>query len=155
MREVYATRKCRLASIPPTSSSMLRCMPSIDMPLEQLRQYKPSLYREADFERFWDDTVAAARKQPINAELIPFDLPAKNVQSYAVRYDGFDGNSGRGGGRIGGRIGGWYLRPTLSGKFPALCVYHGYGGRGARPLDLLNIAAQGVCVLSMDVRGQP
>jgi cephalosporin-C deacetylase len=115
------------------------------MPLEQLRQYKPSLYREDDFESFWDSTVAAALKQPLNAELIPFDLPARDVQSYALRYDGFEN----------GRIGGWYLRPATSGKFPGLVVYHGYGGRGSRPLDLLNVAAQGVCVLSMDVRGQP
>ena len=28
-------------------------MASIDMPLEQLRQYKPSLYREADFEQLY------------------------------------------------------------------------------------------------------
>src|SRR5439155_10866056 len=79
-------------------------MPSIDMPLEQLRQYKPSLYREDDFESFWDSTVAAALKQPLNAELIPFDLPARDVQSYALRYDGFEN----------GRIGGWYLRPKAT-----------------------------------------
>src|SRR5437016_1772547 len=100
-------------------------MPSIDMPLEQLRQYKPSLYRESDFESFWDQTISEALRQPINAELIPFDLPARGVQCYALRFDGFGG----------GRIGGWYLRPTFgSGKFPAMAVYHGYGGRGPRPL---------------------
>jgi cephalosporin-C deacetylase len=120
-------------------------MPSIDMPLEQLRQYKPSLYREDDFESFWDSTIDAAVAQPLNAELIPFDLPARDVQSYALRYDGFEN----------GRIGGWYLRPKATGKFPGVVSYHGYGGRGARPLDLLALAAQGVCVLSMDVRGQP
>lgn len=120
-------------------------MPSIDMPLEQLRQYKPALYREADFEEFWDGTISAAKRQPINAELIPYDLPARNVQCYALRFDGYEG----------GRIGGWYLRPTSTGRFPGVAFYHGYGGRAARPLDLLTIAAQGVCVLSMDVRGQP
>jgi cephalosporin-C deacetylase-like acetyl esterase len=45
-------------------------MPSIDMPPEQLRQYKPSLYRESDFETFWKSTVAQAVQQPLNAELI-------------------------------------------------------------------------------------
>jgi len=52
-------------------------MPSIDMPLEQMRQYKPSLYREADFESFWDSTISEALKQPLNAELIPFEMPSK------------------------------------------------------------------------------
>ena len=42
-------------------------MPSIDMPLEQMRQYKPPLYREADFEPYWDATLAEATGQPSNA----------------------------------------------------------------------------------------
>ena len=71
-------------------------MPSIDMPLEQLRHYKPSLYREEDFNAFWDTTISEAITQPIHAELIPYDLPAKGVQCYAVRLKG-----------TGGRIAGW------------------------------------------------
>ena len=124
-------------------------MPSIDMPLEQLRQYKPSLYREADFESFWETTSADAVRQPLNAELIPYDLPARGIVCYAVRFDGFKGAA-----QQGGRLAGWYLRPDARGKFPGVCVYHGYGGRGPRPLDLLPLAAQGICVLSMDCRGQ-
>ena len=119
-------------------------MPSIDMPLEQLRQYKPPLYREADFEKFWDTTIAEAIKQPLNAELIPVNLPLANLQAYAVRFDGYKG----------GRIAGWYLRPTIAGKFPGLCMYHGYSGRGPRLLEMVKDAAQGICVLSMDCRGQ-
>jgi cephalosporin-C deacetylase len=119
-------------------------MPSIDMPLEQLRQYKPSLYREPDFEEFWDSTITEAVNQPFNAELIPYDLPAAGLQCYAVRFDGFKG----------GRIAGWYVRPTSRGKFPGVCIYHGYSGRAPRPLDLIGYASQGMCVLSMDCRGQ-
>src|SRR5665213_3322978 len=48
-------------------------MPSVDMPLEQLRQYKPSLNRQEDFDSYWDSTISAALKQPMNAELIPYD----------------------------------------------------------------------------------
>src|SRR5688572_2941023 len=124
-------------------------MPSIDMPLEQLRQYKPSLYREGDFESFWETTSAEAVRQPLNAELIPYDLPAKGIICYAVRFDGFKGPA-----QQGGRLAGWYLRPDARGKFPGVCVYHGYSGRGTRPLDMLALAAQGMCVLSMDCRGQ-
>jgi cephalosporin-C deacetylase len=119
-------------------------MPSIDMPLEQMRQYKPSLYREADFESYWDQTIAAALKQPLNAELIPYPLPARGVIIYAVRFDGFEG----------GRIAGWYARPEGSGPHPAICLYHGYSGRGHRPLDLLQFATQGIAALAMDCRGQ-
>lgn len=119
-------------------------MPSIDMPLEQMRQYKPTLYREADFDSYWETTVNEAVEQPLNAELIPYVLPARNLQCYAVRFDGYQG----------GRIAGWYVRPTSRGKFPGVCVYHGYSGRGVRPMDMLAYAAQGLCVLSMDCRGQ-
>ncbi len=119
-------------------------MPSIDMPLEQMRQYKPALNREADFESYWESTMSSARNQPLNAELIPYHLGAKTVDAFAVRFDGFEG----------GRIAGWYARPAERGKFPGLCLYHGYSGRGTRPLDMLGIASQGIAVLSMDCRGQ-
>ena len=119
-------------------------MPSIDMPLEQLRQYKPSLYRQEDFQSFWESTLADSEKQPLNAELIPYDLRARGLECFAVRFDGFGG----------GRLAGWYLRPESRGKSPGLCIYHGYSGRGWRPLDLIPFAAQGMCVLSMDCRGQ-
>jgi cephalosporin-C deacetylase len=119
-------------------------MPSIDMPLEQLRQYKPSLYREEDFQTYWDSTVSQALRQPLNAELIPYNLPSAALQCYAVRFDGFGG----------GRIAGWYVRPAIADRFPGVCVYHGYSGRAPRPVDLMYLAAQGLCVLSMDTRGQ-
>src|SRR4051812_21229845 len=119
-------------------------MPSIDMPLEQLRQYKPSLYRAEDFDSFWKTTIAEAIRQPLNAELIPYDLPAKNLECFAMRFDGYKG----------GRLAGWYVRPALAGKFPGICIYHGYSGRANRPMDMLALAAQGICVLSLDTRGQ-
>lgn len=123
-------------------------MPSIDMPLDQMRQYKPSLYRESDFDPFWQSTLRTALDRPLNAELIPYSLPFSNVSCYAVRFDGFDDGVGA------SRIAGWYLRPAAGGRFPGVCVYHGYSGRGARPLDLAALASQGVAVLSMDCRGQ-
>src|ERR1051325_3731521 len=119
-------------------------MPSIDLPLDQLRSYKPPLYREENFEAFWDKTVDQALRQPLNAELIPYDLPSATLQSYAVRFDGFSG----------GRLAGWYVRPSAAGRFPGVCIYHGYSHRGTRPIDLMWIAAHGMCVLSLDCRGQ-
>jgi cephalosporin-C deacetylase len=119
-------------------------MPSIDMPLEQMRPYKPPLYRQEDFEPFWEATMADASKQPLNAELVPYRLPLKGLQCYAVRFDGFGG----------GRVAGWYVRPEKNGLFPGLCMYHGYSNRGRRPLEMLEYASLGICVLSMDCRGQ-
>ena len=85
-------------------------MPSIDMSLEQMRQYRPSLYRQPDFESFWRKTVAESVDQSLNAELIPYNLPARGLQCYAVRFDGYKG----------GRLAGWYVRPDRAGRFPGV-----------------------------------
>lgn len=125
-------------------------MPSIDMPLERLREYKPSLYREPDFDAFWERTLETARRLPLNLELRPYDLPARGVECFSVRFDGFaDGPDDR-----PGRIAGWYARPVGARNVPGVMVYHGYSGRGIRPLDMLALASQGIAVMSMDCRGQ-
>src|SRR5690242_3788319 len=98
--------RCRAAIVDWRAALYPTAMPSIDMPLEQLRQYRPSLYRESDFDAYWNSTVSEALRQPLHAELIPYDLPTRHLQCYAVRFDGFGG----------GRIAGWYVRPQQTGK---------------------------------------
>ena len=68
---------CRPLSIVPWVGENNR-MPSIRHTLEQMRQYQPPLYREADFESFWQQTANEAVRQPLNVELIPYDLGAKS-----------------------------------------------------------------------------
>lgn len=119
-------------------------MPSIDWPLERMREYKPELYRQPDFESYWKSTLAEAKAQPLNAELTPYDLPSRGVECFQIRFDGFGGGS----------VAGWYLRPHGTGPFPALMQYHGYSGRAQRPLEVLAIAEQGIAVMTMDTRGQ-
>jgi len=125
-------------------------MPSIDWPLEKLVEYKPVLYREADFDSFWQQTISTAKAQALNETMQPYELSAKGLACYSVRWDGYvAGADDR-----PGRIAGWYVRPCGGGKFPAVLWYHGYSGRGTRPLDLIHLASQGICVMSMDCRGQ-
>ena len=119
-------------------------MPGIDWPLTQLNAYKPELNAPADFDEFWSATLAESAAQPLEPDFTPYDFPSANFDVLAVRYSGFGGSS----------IGGWLVKPRGSGKFPALVVYHGYSGRGTRPTDLLQYAAQGILCLSMDTRGQ-
>lgn len=123
-------------------------MPSIDWPLERLRDYRPSLPRPADFDAFWQTTLAASAGQPINLELIPYHLAAPAVEAFAVRLDGFaDGGAPP-------RLAGWYVRPKAGDRLPGMVFFHGYSQRGARPLDLLALAGQGFCCMSLDCRGQ-
>ncbi|HRK31523.1 MAG TPA: alpha/beta fold hydrolase [Tepidisphaeraceae bacterium] len=125
-------------------------MPSIDWPLEKLIEYKPALYREPDFDDFWKQTISAAGSQALNEAVTPYDLKAKGLKCFSVRWDGFVGGADD----RPGRIAGWYVRPEGSGKYPGVMFYHGYGGRGVRPLDMVSLASQGFCVMSMDCRGQ-
>ena len=43
-------------------------MPFFDMPLEELRTYKPERHEPADFDAFWQRTLDEARHHPLNAE---------------------------------------------------------------------------------------
>jgi cephalosporin-C deacetylase len=119
-------------------------MPSIDLPLDALREYAPSTYAPADLDRYWSATLETAIAQPLGVTADRHDLLLHGVDIYKVGFDGYDG----------GHISGWYVRPKGEGTFPGVVVYHGYSGRAPRPLDLYTLAAQGVAVVSFDCRGQ-
>jgi cephalosporin-C deacetylase len=119
-------------------------MPLIDMPLEQLKVYKPALTRRKDFAAFWSAILKAARAQPLNATFAPQKYPAKGVRLSSVAFDGFEC----------GTVAGWLLEPEKPGRYPALVVYHGYSGCSPCVFNLLPWALQGFVVLAVDCRGQ-
>jgi len=119
-------------------------MPIYDMPLEELQAYKPPLTRQADFEAFWERTLAEAARAPLNAELVACDYPVLGADLYEAFYDGWRG----------ARICGWFLVPHGKGPFPTLIQYHGYSGNKGEVAPLLIWALQGYAVLAVDVRGQ-
>lgn len=119
-------------------------MPAFDLPLEQLRAYRPPLTREPGFREFWSETLAAAAKVPLTPELSPVDYPVDGLRVYHATYAGWDA----------ARISGWYLVPEAAGAHPTLVVYHGYSGSKGAIYDLLGLAGQGYAVLAVDVRGQ-
>jgi cephalosporin-C deacetylase len=119
-------------------------MPSIDLPIEELRTYAPSPYGAADLDGYWRRTLEAATSQPLGVTLVPHDLALRGVEIFEVGLDGFES----------GHIAGWYVRPRERTGLPGVVVYHGYSARAPRPLDLYTLAAQGVAVLSIDCRGQ-
>lgn len=120
----------------------------VDMPLEQLKQYRPPLTKEPDFDAFWQKTLAEARQQPLNASFdLVADYPVPEVEVFRASFDGFRG----------GRAVGWYLRPSkraAGAKVPAMVGYHGYSGNKGQAHQYLYYALQGYAVLALDVRGQ-
>jgi cephalosporin-C deacetylase len=119
-------------------------MALFDMPLEELRRYAPALTREADFDAFWERTLAESARTPLDLRLTPLELPYRNAKLYRATFAGWGG----------AEIVGTYATPAGDGPFPAIALYHGYSGRGPEPWNLLAWTSQGYAVLATDVRGQ-
>jgi len=116
-----------------------------DLPLEQLREYRPQRDEPADFDAFWSNTLSEARGHPLAARFEPYDVGLRTVESYDVTFAGYGGQPVRG----------WLLMPTArEGKLPCIVEYIGYGGGRGSPLDWLVWASAGFAHLIMDTRGQ-
>ncbi len=120
-------------------------MPYSDMPLEDLQAYLPARSEPADFDTFWQGTLAEARAFPLNATFTPTDSKLKIVEAFDVTFNGFGGQP----------IKGWLLLPReRSGKLPCIVEYIGYGGGRGLAFEWLLWAAAGYAHFIMDTRGQ-
>ncbi|RNB89931.1 cephalosporin deacetylase [Brevibacillus fluminis] len=116
-----------------------------DLPLEQLRAYRPEQTRRDDFAAFWDESKRILAETPINAELKPLDYPVDGVTLYELSFAGFGG----------ARIRGYYAVPNTAGPHPALVMYHGYNwSHDGQIHDVVNWALHGYATYGMLVRGQ-
>ena len=119
-------------------------MPRIDWPLEQCRSYKPELWRQPDFEAFWNETLDEARREPLNEEVTEVDYPIRQIRVRKVSFTGLQN-----------RVVGWLITPaTVDAPLPAVIFYHGYSGSKDAPYTYTHWVIQGYAVLAIDVRGQ-
>jgi cephalosporin-C deacetylase len=120
-------------------------MPFFDMSLEQLQAYKPDRGEPADFDAFWQKTLAEARQHALNARFEPVDYGLVAVETYDVTYSGYGGQP----------IKGWLILPAQrQGPLPCVVDYIGYGGGRGFGFDWLGWACAGYANLVMDTRGQ-
>jgi cephalosporin-C deacetylase len=122
-----------------------------DLPLSELRLYKPDREEPDDFDSFWAATLADARSHPLEPRFEPVDVGLTTVDVADVTFAGYGGQP----------IKGWFLAPhaaaspyAKSGKLPCVVEYIGYGGGRGRPLDWLLPPSAGFAHLVMDLRGQ-
>ena len=123
-----------------------------DLPLAELRAYKPEREEPADFDSFWTSTLADTRSHPLAATFEPVDAGIVTLDVWDVTFAGFDGQP----------IKGWFLAPrdvsaspfARDGKLPCVVEYIGYGGGRGRPIDWLTFPSAGHATLVMDTRGQ-
>ncbi|WP_341716161.1 acetylxylan esterase [Micromonospora sp. FIMYZ51] len=120
-------------------------MPLFDLPLDQLRDYAPTVAEPADFDRFWRSTLDSAAKLPVLVDVRPEPTDLRLVDTWDVTFAGFAGDPVRA----------WYHRPAgVDGRLPVIVEYVGYGrGRGL-PHERLTWPVAGYAHLLMDARGQ-
>ncbi|PYG87142.1 cephalosporin-C deacetylase [Ruminiclostridium sufflavum DSM 19573] len=116
-----------------------------DLPLEQLKKYKPELTREHDFNEFWSMSLKELSAVPLHYTLTPINFPVKGVKVFSVNFTGFNNSN----------IQGYFAIPDKPGKYPGLMLFHGYnwcfdGNIG----DTVNWALHGYAAFQMLTRGQ-
>ena len=117
----------------------------VDMPLEELRSYRPDPPEAEDFEPFWKRTLDAARGHDLGVSRAPWEVRLPHVEVDDLAFRGYDGQ----------RVHAWFLR-SRHADAPAPCVvaYDGYGGGRGLPHEWLFWPSAGASVLVLDNRGQ-
>ncbi|NYI04890.1 acetylxylan esterase [Allostreptomyces psammosilenae] len=118
----------------------------VDMPLAQLREYRPERSEPAGFDAFWERTLKEARGHALAPAFTELgDTHLASVRVHDASFAGFGGH----------RIGGWLLVPAGAAEpLPCVVQYIGYGGGRGLPHDWLLWPAAGYATFVMDTRGQ-
>jgi cephalosporin-C deacetylase len=120
-------------------------MAFFDMSSEQLAAYRPPREEPADFDAFWQETLAAARATELHPEFEAVDCGLRTVEAFDVTFRGYGGQP----------IKAWLMLPRQrSGPLSCVVEYIGYGGGRGFPHEWLVWSAAGHAHLVMDTRGQ-
>ncbi|KPV40921.1 acetylxylan esterase [Alicyclobacillus ferrooxydans] len=120
-------------------------MQQYDLPIEELKRYKPNLTRAEDFRDFWTSTQAAALGHESNVLLREVAYPSNGVNVYELSYLGFGNNV----------VKGWYAVPKSDAPHPGLAVFHGYNWSYEGQIhEIVNLALHGYATFGMQTRGQ-
>lgn len=119
-------------------------MPIVDMPLEQLRNYRGISPKPADFDVYWSDAMAEMHTVDAKTELIPAGFKTPFADCFEYYFTGV------GDARIHGRM----VRPKESENTPLALHFHGLGQQVPEWCAYLGLVAAGFTVVAMDCRGQ-
>lgn len=120
-------------------------MPFPDLVQPLLGDYQSAVETPADFQDFWDRTLAESRAAGGSVNLVPVQSSIKLIDLFDVTFPGFSGHP----------VKGWLAVPAQrSGKLPVAVQYVGYGGGRGFAHEALHWAASGYAYFRMDTRGQ-
>jgi cephalosporin-C deacetylase len=120
-------------------------MPRFDLSLPELREYRPDVRVPADFDEFWQRTLAESRAVASAPVLRPHPTPLTTLDVIDVTFSGFAGDP----------VSGWLTVPRgAEGPLPLVVEYNGYGGGRGLPVERIGWASAGYAHFFMDTRGQ-
>ena len=118
---------------------------TFDLPFEKLSTYEGRNPRPADFDSFWDSSLAELAAIDPQIELTPAEFQTPFARCEHLRF------RSTGGAKIHARL----LSPvTPSEHGAALLHFHGYSGDSGDWTNYLGYVAAGFTVAALDVRGQ-
>jgi cephalosporin-C deacetylase len=120
-------------------------MAFFDMPLEELRVYRPERDEQPDFDAYWADTLADARARRAPTTFAPAHPELRALEVFDATFTGFGGQP----------IRAWFILPRHRERpLPVVVEYIGYGGGRGFPIHWLTWPAAGYATFVMDTRGQ-
>jgi cephalosporin-C deacetylase len=116
-----------------------------DMPFDQLPTYQGANPRPADFDAFWDRSLAEMRAVDPKVELAPANFQTPYAECFHMYFTGV------GGARVHAKL----LRPRRApAPHPAVLMFHGYSWHSGDWAEKLGYVASGYTVAALDCRGQ-
>jgi cephalosporin-C deacetylase len=113
-----------------------------DLPLEELRRYRPEVAEPADFDAFWAAQLAGVAPR---SAFEPVATPLRHADVLDVTFAGHRGEPVRG----------WLLVPHQPRPgAPVVVEFVGYNGGRGHPADWLGWSSAGFVHFVMDSRGQ-
>lgn len=120
-------------------------MPQLDLPLEELKEYRGSGIKPVDFDNYWDEALKELDTFYWDVKLTPADFKVSYASCFHLEFTGVNNTS----------IYAKFILPkVIKEPTPAIIEFHGYRMYSANWSDLLNYVAAGYCVIAMDCRGQ-
>lgn len=118
-------------------------MPLIDMPLDQLKQCQGVNPRPADFDQYWDESIAEMKAIDPQVELVAADFQVPFADCFDMYFTGVKG----------ARVHAKLAKPK-NPTGAAVVQFHGYSGRSPDWDGLLGYPAAGMTTAYLDCRGQ-
>jgi cephalosporin-C deacetylase len=120
-------------------------MAFFDLPLAELREFRPPVSEPADFDDFWRRTLTETQAHDLAVDMELVDNKLRLIDTYDVTFAGFGGTP----------VKAWLHVPAgTSGPLPTVVQYHGYSGGRGFAHSFTQWAQAGWAHFVMDTRGQ-